>query len=43
MKIGRILTAVMLTGAFYMAQAHMFWVDGANDEKLGKFYSKHGL
>lgn len=26
MKIGRILIAVMLTGAFYMAQAHMFWV-----------------
>ena len=24
MKIGKILTAVMLTGAFYMVQAHMF-------------------
>ena len=42
MKIGRILTAIMLTGAFYMAQAHMFWVDGANDEKLGKFIANMG-
>lgn len=42
MKIGRILTAIMLTGAFYMVQAHMFWVDGANDEKLGKFIANMG-
>ncbi|WP_149714211.1 DUF4198 domain-containing protein [Campylobacter concisus] len=42
MKIGRILTAIMSTGAFYMVQAHMFWVDGANDEKLGKFIANMG-
>lgn len=42
MKIGKILTAIMLTGVFYMAQAHMFWVDGANDEKLGKFIANMG-
>ena len=42
MKTSKILAAAMLAGAVCSAQAHMFWVDGANDEKTGKFVAKMG-
>ena len=42
MKTSKILAAAILAGAVCSAQAHMFWVDGANDEKTGKFVAKMG-
>ena len=42
MKMRKILASAILAEAVCSAQAHMFWVDGANDEKTGKFVAKMG-
>ena len=42
MKTRKIFAAAILAGAVCSVQAHMFWVDGVNDEKTGKFVAKMG-